>query len=45
MQYTITLNQQDLQTLNAAFGEIPFKVSAPLIDKLNKQIADQIEVK
>jgi hypothetical protein len=30
-----------LQILSAALGEIPFKIAAPFIEKLNKQIAEQ----
>lgn len=37
----LELTEQDLQILSAALGEIPFKLAAPLIDKLNKQIAEQ----
>ena len=41
MEYKITLTEQDLQILSAALGEIPFKIAAPLVEKLNKQIAEQ----
>ena len=41
MEYIIKLTEQDLQILSAALGEIPFKIAAPLVDKLNKQIAEQ----
>ena len=41
MIYKIELTEQDLQVLNMAIGEIPFKLAAPLVDKLNKQIAEQ----
>jgi len=40
-EYTIKLTEQDLQTLSAGLGEIPFKIAAPLVGKLNKQIAEQ----
>ena len=41
MTYKIELTEQDLQILSAALGEIPFKIAAPLVEKLNKQIAEQ----
>lgn len=41
MIFKIELTEQDLQVLNIALGEIPFKIAAPLVDKLNKQIAEQ----
>lgn len=41
MEYKITLTEQDLQILSAALGEIPFKIAAPFVEKINKQIAEQ----
>lgn len=41
MEYTVRINEQDISVLSAALVELPFKVSAPLIDKLNRQIAGQ----
>ena len=41
MTYKIELTEQDLQVLNMGIGEIPFKLAAPLVDKLNQQIAEQ----
>jgi hypothetical protein len=41
MQYTITLQPQDLDTLSAALGKLPYEVVAQLINKLNTQIAEQ----
>jgi hypothetical protein len=40
MQYTITLQPQDLDILSAALGKLPYEVVAPLINKLNTQIAE-----
>lgn len=40
---TITLNDKDLQVLNAALAEAPFKFAAPLISKINSQLASQQE--
>jgi hypothetical protein len=45
MTYKIELTEQDLQILSAALGEIPFKIAAPLVDKLNKQITEQQQPK
>lgn len=36
MTYKIELTEQDLQVLNMAIGEIPFKIAAPLVEKFNK---------
>ena len=41
MEYTIKITEQDISVLSTALVELPFKVSAPLIDKLNRQIAEQ----
>ncbi len=41
----LELTEQDLQILSAALGEIPFKIAAPLVDKLNKQITEQQQSK
>jgi hypothetical protein len=41
MQYTITLQPQDLDILSAALGKLPYEVVVPLINKLNTQIAEQ----
>lgn len=38
---TLILDNGDLQVLNAALGELPFKFAAPLIGKINNQIAQQ----
>ena len=45
MTYKLELTEQDLQILSAALGEIPFKIAAPLVDKLNKQITEQQQPK
>lgn len=41
MEYTVKLDEKDFSVLSAALVEIPYKISAPLIDKLNRQIAEQ----
>jgi hypothetical protein len=43
MEYTITLTPQELQILSAALVEMPFKVAAPLIGKIDRQINEQNE--
>ena len=40
MTYKIELTEQDLQILSAALGKLPYEVVAPLINKLNTQIAE-----
>ena len=41
MEYSITLSEQELNILSAALVELPFKVAAPVISKINQQIAKQ----
>lgn len=41
MQYTVTVDEKDLAILSVALVELPYKISAPLIDRLNRQIAEQ----
>ena len=43
MKYTVTIDEKDLAVLSMALVELPFKVAAPLIDKLNRQIAEQVD--
>lgn len=38
---SLILDNNDLQVLNAALGELPFKFAAPLVGKINNQIAQQ----
>lgn len=42
-EYTFTFNKQDLEILNKALldAPIPYKFVAPLITKINEQIATQ----
>jgi hypothetical protein len=37
----IQFNEQQLQVLNAALVELPFRISAPLINHINQQIKEQ----
>lgn len=41
VEYRLTVTAQDIQTLGAALGELPYKSSAQLVQKLNAQIAQQ----
>ena len=40
-EYVLKLTPQDLQVLNQALGELQYKLAAPLIAKINKQIKEQ----
>jgi hypothetical protein len=37
----IELNEQQLQVLNAALVELPYRMAAPLINHINQQIKEQ----
>ena len=37
-KFTIEFTQEDMQVLQAALVELPFRIAAPLIDNINKQI-------
>jgi len=39
MEYTFTLNDEEIQTLSSALVELPYKTAAPLIQKISMQIA------
>jgi hypothetical protein len=38
MEYAIKLTQQHLQVISAGLCELPYRVAAPVIDAVNKQI-------
>lgn len=40
---TLTFTQEQLQILNAALGEIPYRIAAPLIGSINSQIQSQFD--
>lgn len=42
---TLAFTQEQLQVLNAALMEIPYRAAAPLISSINSQIKDQTEQK
>lgn len=41
-EVVLKVDQQDLQVLNAALGELPVKVALGLIQKINVQIREQL---
>lgn len=41
MEYVIKLDEKDFSVLSAALVELPYKIVVPLIDRLNRQIAEQ----
>lgn len=40
--YTLTVTSQEVQILGQALGEMPYKTSQPVIQKLNDQITKQV---
>lgn len=40
---TLTFTQEQLQVLNTALGDVPYRVAAPLIANINSQIQRQFE--
>ena len=40
---TLTLTDQHLQIIGAALAEMPYRVAAPVLDEINKQIVAQHE--
>lgn len=43
MEYTITLTEQEMLVLNDLLLEAPYKVAAPMINKINAQITKSDE--
>lgn len=41
----LEFNAHQLQILNAALVELPFRVSAPLIQEINRQLKEQNDLK
>ena len=41
MIYTLELTQEQLNIISIALGEIPFKIVAPLVENINKQLIEQ----
>lgn len=40
-EVNIVLNQEDLDVLSKALVELPFRLAAPLIGKIERQLAEQ----
>ncbi len=40
-KFTLTLTPQQLDMIGGGLAELPFKISAPLIQEINRQIAEQ----
>lgn len=38
---TLTFTQEQMQVLNEALSNLPFKFAAPLVNDINKQIQEQ----
>lgn len=41
-QFTLTLDKQMMDIIGGALSEIPYRVAAPVINELNRQIAPQV---
>lgn len=41
MTYILKFNEQQMQVLNVALGEIPLKLGLPLLQSINEQIGEQ----
>lgn len=39
--YTIILSKNELNVIGIALGELPFRISAPVVELINKQILRQ----
>lgn len=44
MEYTLKITEQELGILSAALGKLSFEIVAPVITKLQAQIAEQSKV-
>lgn len=40
-KFTLTLDSQSLNIIGQALGEIPFRIAAPIMQEINRQIAEQ----
>jgi hypothetical protein len=41
VNFTLTVTEQELMIISEGLGNLPFKTSAAIIQKLQKQITDQ----
>jgi len=42
-EFIIKLDEKDIQVIGTALGEIAFKAAAPVIQKLQEQINEQVK--
>lgn len=42
--HTLTLTDEQLQIIGAALAELPYRIAAPVLAEINRQIAAQAEV-
>lgn len=43
MTYTLALTQEQLSVIAAGLQELPFKLAAPIVAEINKQISTQMQ--
>ncbi len=43
MEFQLTLTQEDLNVLKAALQEMPYRIVAPLLSKLEAQLQSQVK--
>lgn len=41
MTYELKFTEQEMQLLQMAIGEMPFKLASPLVQSINRQIAEK----
>ena len=44
-QFTLIVTKQHLDVIGAGLGELPYRISAPVIAELTRQISEQIAQK
>lgn len=42
-EFNLKLNDQDVQIIGAALGELAFKLSAPVVTKIQIQVNEQLQ--
>lgn len=40
LEYKFTFTENELQIINAALSELPYRLAAPVINSMNKQLID-----
>ena len=41
MSHTLTFSDEDMAVIERAIAELPFRVAAPLVQRINQQLSDQ----